>query len=318
MTTVGVRSVALPERNVLLAFGAFVLVGGGASVAIRITYGEMAPFWAATSRFGLAALVFWGFVVARKLPLPRGRSLLGAVLFGAVTVGLAFMLIGWGLVETPASVYQILMALVPLATLFLSSFQGVEAITRRGIAGSLLAVVGIAVTVAGTDASGISVPHIVAILAAAVLIAQGGVLIKRFPKNPPVMTNAIAMTTGTAILAVVSLLRGESWNIPTETDTWVAFIYLTLFVTVVAFMLYMFVLGKWTASGTSYGFVLVPLVTIVVAATVAGESITPGFLAGAALVLAGVYVGALMPAKEKQEALWECQDEAGEVLPRCV
>jgi len=36
-----------------------------------------------------------------------------------------------------------------------------------------------------------------------------------------------------------------------------------------------------TASGTSYGFVLVPLVTIVVAATVAGESITPAFLVGA-------------------------------------
>ncbi len=71
-------------------------------------------------------------------------------------------------------------------------------------------------------------------------------------------------------------------------------------------------------SGTSYDVVLIPLVTIVVAATVAGESITPAFLAGAALVLAGVYVGALMPAKEKQEALWECQDEAGEVLPRCV
>lgn len=318
MTTVGVRSVALPERNVLLAFGAFIVVGGGASVAIRITYGEMAPFWAATSRFAIAALIFWGLVAARKLPLPRGRALLGAVLFGALTVGLAFALIGWGLVETPASVYQILMALVPLATLFLSSFQGVEAITQRGIIGSLLAVVGIAVTVAGTDASGISIPHIIAILVAAVFIAEGGVLIKRFPKNPPVVTNAIAMTTGTLILAAVSLLRGETWNAPTETDTWVAFIYLTLFVTVVAFMLYMFVLGKWTASGTSYGFVMVPLVTIVVAATVAGESITPAFLVGAVLVLAGVYVGALMPSKVKQEALWECQDQSGEVLPRCV
>lgn len=318
MTTVGVTSVALPERNVLLAFGAFIVVGGGASVAIRITYGEMAPFWAATSRFAIAALVFWGLVAARKLPLPRGRALLGAVLFGALTVGLAFALIGWGLVETPASVYQILMALVPLATLFLSSFQGVEAITQRGIIGSLLAVVGIAVTVAGTDASGISIPHIIAILVAAVFIAEGGVLIKRFPKNPPVVTNAIAMTTGTLILAAVSLFRGETWNAPTETDTWVAFIYLTLFVTVVAFMLYMFVLGKWTASGTSYGFVLVPLVTIVVAATVAGESITPAFLVGAVLVLAGVYVGALMPSKVKQEALWECQDQSGEVLPRCV
>ncbi len=173
--------------------------------------------------------------------------MLGAVLFGALTVGFAFVLIGWGLVETPASVYQILMALVPLATLFLSSFQGVEAITRRGIIGSVLAVMGIAVTVAGTDASGISIPHIIAILIAAVLVAEGGVVIKRFPKNPPMMTNAVAMTTGTIILAAASLLNGESWTIPTETDTWIAFVYLTFFVTVVAFMLYMFVLGSWTA-----------------------------------------------------------------------
>ncbi len=318
MATVAVRSVELPERRVLLAFGAFILVGGGASVAIRITYGEMAPFWAATSRFALAALAFWGLVAFRKLPLPRGRALLGAVLFGALTVGLAFVLIGWGLVETPASVYQILMALVPLVTLFLSSIQGVEAISRRGIIGSLLAVGGIAVTVAGTSAASISIPHIIAILVAAVLVAEGGVLIKRFPPNPPVITNAIAMTTGTVILAIASLVRGESWTIPTEVDTWVAFVYLVVFVTVFAFLLYMFVLGQWTASGTSYGFVLVPLVTIVVAATIAGEAITAGFLAGAVLVLAGVYVGALMPRKEKQEALWQCHDDAGEVLPRCV
>jgi drug/metabolite transporter (DMT)-like permease len=318
VAVVGARSVGLPDRKVLLAFGAFIVVGGGASVAIRITYAEMAPFWAATSRFALAALVFWVLVAFRRLPVPRGRALLGAVLFGSLTVGLAFVLIGWGLVETPASLYQILMALVPLVTLFLSSVQGVEAITRRGVIGSLLAVGGIAVTVTGTGTSGISIPHIIAILFAAVFIAQGGVLIKRFPPNPPVITNAIAMTTGTIILASVSLIRGESWTIPSQADTWVAFIYLVVFVTIIAFLLYMFVLGQWTASGTSYGFVLVPLVTIVVAATVASENITAGFLAGAALVLAGVYVGALMPQKEKQEALWQCQDDAGEVLPRCI
>jgi drug/metabolite transporter (DMT)-like permease len=318
MATVSVRSVGLPDRKVLMAFGAFILVGGGASVAIRITYGEMAPFWAATSRFALGALAFWVLVGVRKLSLPRGRALLGAVLFGTLTVGLAFVLIGWGLVETPASVYQILMALVPLVTLFLSSIQGVEAINRRGIIGSLLAVGGIAVTVAGTGAASISIPHIIAILVAAVLVAEGGVLIKRFPPNPPVITNAIAMTTGTIILGIASLVRGESWTIPTELDTWVAFVYLVVFVTVGAFLLYMFVLGQWTASGTSYGFVLVPLVTIVVAATIAGEAITAGFLMGGVLVLAGVYVGALMPQKEKQQALWDCQDQAGEVLPRCV
>ncbi len=307
----------LPDRRVLVAFLVFILVGGGASVAIRITYDEMAPFWSAASRFGLAALAFWAFVAVRRLSLPRGRALIGAVLFGLLTVGLAFALIGWGLTETPASVYQVLMALIPLVTLFLSSFQGVEAITPRGIAGSVLAVAGIGVTVAGVDGSGLSLPHIVAILLAAVFVAEGGVLIKKFPPNPPVMTNAIAMTTGALVLGAVSIFRGEAWTIPTQTDTWIAFLYLVVMVTVVAFLLYMFVLEEWTASGASYGFVLVPLVTVVVAATVAGEAITSGFLAGTALVLVGVYVGALMPTHAKQEQLWQCHHHSAGVLHRC-
>lgn len=306
------------ERSILVTFLLFVIVGGGASVAIRITYAELDPFWAAASRFALGAVAFWALVYFRKIPLPKGRALAGAVLFGTLTVGFAFLLIAWGLVVTPASLYQILMAMVPLLTLFLSALHGIESITRRGLFGSLLAIGGIAVSVGGANTADISWPHIAAIILAAVCMAEGGVLIKRFPPNPPVMTNAIAMTVGAIILAVASLVSQESWIIPSETNTWIAFLYLVIFVTVVAFMLYMFVLGKWSASRTSYGFVLVPLVTIVVAATVAGEEISLNFLLGAALVLAGVYVGALMPTKVKVEAVEECKSRSGQVLPRCI
>lgn len=316
-----VQSVAapqLPERPVLLAFLLFILVGGGASVAIRITYAEMAPFWAAASRFALAAIVFWLLVYFRKLAVPRGRALLGALTFGSLTVGLAFVLIAWGLVATPASLYQILMAMVPLLTLFLSSLHGVESITPRGIFGSVLAVAGIAITMGGASTAQISLPHVAAILLAALFIAEGGVLIKKFPPNPPIVTNAIGMTVGTIVLASASLISGERWALPTQTNTILAFIYLVFFVTVLAFMLYMFVLGKWTASGTSYGFVIVPLVTIGVAATVAGEQISTSFLIGAVFVLAGVFVGALLPSKTKPAAIEECKDRSGQVLPRCV
>ena len=48
-----------PDRRVWLAFFLFVLFVGGASVAIRMTYAELAPFWVAASRFGLGALAFW-------------------------------------------------------------------------------------------------------------------------------------------------------------------------------------------------------------------------------------------------------------------
>jgi hypothetical protein len=44
---------------------------------------------------------------------------------------------------------------------------------------------------------------------------------------------------------------------------------------------------------------------MVVATTVAGQRITTAFLAGTALVLAGVYVGAPMPTSTKQEELWK-------------
>lgn len=207
--TAQTSTTVLPERRVLIAFFLFILLGGGASVAIRISYAELAPFWAGTSRFALAAVVFWVMVFRRKLPIPRGRALAGVVIFGTLTIGFAFVLIAWGLVVTPASLYQILMALVPLLTLFLSALHGLEAISRRGLLGSLLAVLGIVFTVGGASTSDISLPHIAAIIIAAIFVAEGGVLLKSFPPNPPIVTNAIGMTVGAVILGAASLLRGK-------------------------------------------------------------------------------------------------------------
>jgi len=318
MTTQNTTRSGLPERSVLVAFLLFIVAGGGASVAIRATYAEMAPFWATASRFVLGALALWTIAFFRRIPLPKGRALVGALLFGALSVGPACVLTSWGLVATPASRYQILMATVPLLTIFLSSLHGIEAISWRGVFGSLLAVGGIAVTFDGPTASELSLPHTGAILLAAGFIAEGGVLLKKFPPNPPVMTNAIGMSVGGFMVGTASLVGGEEWTIPTQTNTWIAFLYLVIFVTVVSLLLYTFVLGKWSASRTSYGFVLVPLVTIVVAATLAGEEITSNFLIGAGLVLVGVLVGALLPSTTKPAIVEECKDRSGQMLPHCV
>jgi drug/metabolite transporter (DMT)-like permease len=300
-----------------MPFAVFILLVGGAPVAIRIGYAEMAPFWMGVARFGLGALVFWGLAIYKGLKLPQGRGLVGAVLYGVLSVGISIVLISWGLVKTPASLASILLALVPLMTLLLSSLQGVESLSWRGVLGSLLAIGGTAIAVGGATSGDISLPHIGAIILATAFSAQSSVVIKRFPPNPPIMTNAISMTVGSIILGIASLVTGEAWVIPSQTNTWVAFGYLLIFVTILAFILYLQVLGRWTASGTSYGFVVIPLVTVIVAAVLTEENITASFLVGAVLVIAGVLVGALLPSKDKTEAVEECKDRSGQVLPRC-
>lgn len=283
----------VPDRTTLLAFLLFVLVSGGASVAIRFTYAELPPFWGAAGRFFLGSLFFWTYVLARRITLPSGRALSGAILFGVFGMGLSFLFIYWGLVTTPASLYQTIAALVPLLTLFLAAAQRLERIRPRGLLGASLTVVGIFVAVGGAPEGAIVWPRLIAIVLGAACLAQAGIMAKMLPGGNPFATNAIAMTAGWPILLVGSLLAGETWVIPTTPTTWVAFGYIVVFVTIVAFMAYLFVLRRWTATGASYGLVLIPLVTVVLANVLAGERITPLFLLGAALVVGGVYVGAI-------------------------
>jgi drug/metabolite transporter (DMT)-like permease len=307
-----------PDRTTLIAFGMFILLAGGAPIAVRFTYEDLAPFWSATLRFSLAAAIFWLLMLYRGIRIPRGRSLQGAVIFGALSVGLAFLLFYYGLTRTAASLASTLGATVPLLTLFFAAAHKLEKLQRRGLIGGLLALAGITISVSGSLFAGgeVSLPHVLAILAAAACFAEAGIVVKLFPPCHPYATNAIAMTTGTLMLAAASLIRGESWVLPSSTSTWLAMIYLVI-ASVGLFLLYLFILGRWTATGTSYAFVLNPLVTVVLATFLTDEIISPMFLAGAAVVLIGVYFGALRPAKEPAEPAKD-DIQARPAAPSCV
>jgi drug/metabolite transporter (DMT)-like permease len=61
----------------------------------------------------------------------------------------------------------------------------------------------------------------------------------------------------------------------------------------VVFYLYLFVLARWTASATTYSFLLFPVATVPVAALLAGEVITASFILGGVLGLFGVRLEAI-------------------------
>ena len=115
---------------------------------------------------------------------------------------------------------------------------------------------------------------------------------KWLPRTDPMVMNAVGMSVGVVLLLGLSAISGEKWAMPTKVDTWLALGYLVTLGSVVVFTLALRVLRAWSASTASYQFLLMPLVTIAVAAAIGGELPSAAFLVGGAVVVLGVYIGA--------------------------
>jgi drug/metabolite transporter (DMT)-like permease len=276
-----------------LAFVIVVILGGSNPVAIRFSHLELPPFWSAAIRFAAAAVVFWAIVLVRRLQVPKGRALTGALVFGALNVGVSGALMYWGLVYVPASLTMTILSLGPLFTFFLAWAHGQESFRWRGLIGAVVAAAGMLVGVGNAVGPSIPLLPILALVAAAVAIAEAAVLFKLFPRSDPIVANALALTIGAIILVVISLIVGEAWSLPATRIAWTAYAYLVLGGSVALFYLYLNVLQRWTASATSYSYLLYPVATIAITACLADEVISPRFLVGSAIVLVGVWAGAI-------------------------
>jgi len=284
------------DGTALAAFIAGTVLAGGNAVGVRVSNRELDPLWGAGLRFLLAACLLGAVMAVMRLTLPRGRALLGVLLYGALIFGGAFSFAYYALVRIHAGLGQTLLALVPLATLLLAVLQRQERLRFAAVIGTLLSIAGIGVIsgVSGTE----SVPmlSLLAVLGAVLCFAQATVLVRQFPAVHPVTANAVGMAIGSAILLALALLLEESIVMPERGATWLALAYMVVLGSGPVFVLYLVVVRLWSASRAAYTFVLIPIVTVVLSAWIDDEPIGAGLVLGGPLVLAGVYVGALRPA----------------------
>jgi drug/metabolite transporter (DMT)-like permease len=96
--------------------------------------------------------------------------------------GAAFALAYYALVRLHAGFAQTLLALVPLVTLLLAVVQRQERLHLAAVAGTLLAVAGIAVMSRAPLRESLPLLSVLATLASAVCIAQAAVLVRHSPR----------------------------------------------------------------------------------------------------------------------------------------
>jgi drug/metabolite transporter (DMT)-like permease len=284
-----------PTNAVLAAFVLVVLIGGSNFVAVRFSNRELPPFWGAGLRFAIAGGLLVAVARWRRIRLPLGDTLPGVALFGVLNFGLAYALAYWGLLAAPSAMAATFIALVPLMTFLITTAIGMERFRWSGVIGGAVAVAGVAVVFADQLRATVPPASLVALFLTAVAVAVSTVLLKRLPRIDPIGTNAVAMLFGAALLLVLAAIAGEHPVLPSHAEVWIAFLYLVTVGAIGLFLGLVFIIQRWTASASAYVTVLFPVVTVAVGAVLAGELVSMQFVAGAALVMLGTYIGAFAP-----------------------
>jgi drug/metabolite transporter (DMT)-like permease len=294
---------ARPDSLTLLAFLAVAVLGGLNGVAVKAQVRELDPFWSAGSRFLTAGLLLVVVVLVARRAFPRGASLRGAVLYGAVALSAPFALVYPALREVPASTAMVFLALVPLETFFLAVLLKQETFKLQGLVGGLISAGGVLIVVSDRLGAEVPLAPMLLILVGTVFIAISAILLKSIPRADPYATNAIAMLVSGGALLILSMAAGEAWAFPSLAETWVASAYIVVLGSIALFSLYLFAVRRWTASAMSYTTLLMPLVTLPVAAVLFDEPITLPFLAGAAVAIFGIYVGAFLTVRPRRSTV---------------
>jgi drug/metabolite transporter (DMT)-like permease len=285
-----------PNVMTTFAFLGIVLFGGFNGIAIKYQLRELAPFWSDALRLLLSAAIFIAVLRWRRVPLPHGRALAGSVIYGLLNFATFMSLMYWSLQTTAPGFAMVILAIVPLLTLLLAAAHRLERLRPVSVIGAVCALAGIALIASERLGNGSgTVEGVIAISAGAVAMAETNVVVKLFPRAQPVANNAIAMSIGAVAVLVISFVAGESWVVPVEPVTYASLAYVALFGTVALFWFFLIVIDRWSASATSYALLLMPVVAVVGSALLLGEAITPLFVLGSAVVVAGVYLGAFGP-----------------------
>ncbi len=273
--TVGVLLIAVSAASFgAMAIFARVAYDGGADVTAVLFL-----------RFALAAPVMAVLLRLRGLRWPRGRTLAGLAAMGGVGYVGQSLCYFTALTMASAGLVALLLYLYPAIVTVLSTVVLGVPLTPVKVAALAIALVGAALTI-GPEVDGR--PLGIALGAAAAVIYSVYILVgsRLTPRRGALPSSTVVMASAAAVYAMVVLVQRPAF--PATLDSWAAVVAIALVSTVVAITAFFAGMARLGPADASTLSTLEPVVTLVLAAAVLHERITPLQLAGAALILSAV------------------------------
>ena len=288
-----------PAAGYAALLGALALMWGSSYLFIKIGVETLPPLSLVLLRVlvGLAILLL--VVAVRRTPLPRdARTIAHLAVLGAVNIAIPFWLIGWAEQHIDSGLAGILQSTAPFFTLVLAaSFIHDEHITRGRLAGIGLGFAGILLLSAENIAdlgSALGLERLLAELAvigASLAYAIGNTYARRTLRATRPLVLATGQVGGAAVVVgALALLVDGGVTLPAVPEAAFAVLWLGAIGTGFAYIVFFRLLTGWGPTRASLVAYLLPVVAVILGVVVLGESIDALFVAGAALIVAGVWV----------------------------
>jgi drug/metabolite transporter (DMT)-like permease len=274
----------------------------GNYIAGKIALRELSPLFLAGLRIGLAGVTMvplyaWERAARRPKRPPQAESLPHVVqllILGLLGVTLNQFFFIVGLSRTSVAHAAILIGLTPIQVLIIAGVRGQERITARKAVGMAIALAGVALLKAFEPAAGTGATWLgdFFILLTGLCFA----LFTVFGKEVTGEYSTITMNTYAYVGGAMALLPLTVWEATHQplahvsAGAWLAAIYMALFPSVIAYLIYYHALAHMAASRLSAFSYLQPVFASIMGVVILGETLGAPVIAGGAVILAGVYL----------------------------
>ena len=272
---------------VLACIAATWFVWGSTYLAIKFAIAGLPPFSMMASRFLVAGGLLLAYTRAVGAPWPRAIEWRNAAIVGTLMLGCGMGGTAYAELSVGSGLVVAFIAVTPLLMVVASLPFGVRP-GRGEVIGILVGLGGVLMLVQGAGFRG-STSGLGCMVVACSGWTAGSVLSQRtFRLAPGAAGFASEMLCGGAALLVVAALAGERLPASVPPGAWVAWAYLVVFGSLVAFNAYMILLARASPGlATSYTYVN-PVIALLLGVTLGGEHVTPWEWWSAGVVLAGV------------------------------
>jgi drug/metabolite transporter (DMT)-like permease len=279
--------------KIAVAFFAVYVFWGMTYLAMRVAVVEIPPYLMAGGRFVLAGAILFAWARHREDSAPTLQQWKAAAVVGGFLLLGGNASVAWAEQRVPSGLAALLIGVMPIWMVGLEWLRRGSRPSTQVVIGLLLGALGVGLLVLpqgggnGMDLLGAAV-----LIMAAASWAWGSVISKSAPlPKSPFLATSMEMLAGGILCLLVGALSGELTEFSlaeVSARATLAWLYLVVFGSLVAFTAYVWLLGVTSiAKVGTYAYVN-PIVAVLLGWAVLGEPVTVRTLIAAAVILLGV------------------------------